>query len=102
MPIVPEELALHGTRFTASTGEWLVAVDNVKQTQENENLLLNLILEQSVDGDEEQFLSRKLGLVVPGAVARDPETCAQIVDQIRKWLESAEGDGFLDLVPHAS
>jgi hypothetical protein len=100
MSILPEELALHRARFTAANGEWLVAVDNVKQTQGNNNLLLNLILEQSVD--EENFLSRKLGVAVPSAVARDPETCAQILDQIRVWMEKSEGDGFLDLVPHAS
>jgi hypothetical protein len=82
----------------AANGEWFVAVDNVKQTQDNDNLLLNLILEQAVD--EENFLSRKLGVAVPGAVARDPETCAQILDQIRVWMEKSEGDGFLDLVPH--
>lgn len=99
MSILPKELALDGTRFAAANGEWLVAVDNVKQTQGNDNLLLNLVLEQGID--EEQFLLRKLGVAVPAAVALDPETCAQIVDRIREWLESAEGDGFLDLVPHA-
>jgi hypothetical protein len=100
MPILPENLALHSTRFTANNGEWLVAVDNVKQTQGHDNLLLNLILEQQVG--EEQFLSRKLGLALPAAVALDPETSAQIIEQIRDWLEHADGDGFLDLVPHAS
>ena len=98
MPILPEELALHLMRFTATDGEWLVAVDNVKQTHGHDNLLLNLILEQQVG--EEQFLSRKLGLVLPAAVALDPETSAQIIERIRDWLERAEGDGFLDLVPH--
>jgi hypothetical protein len=96
MAILPEELALHRARFTASTGEWLVVVDNVKQTQGNDNLLLNLILEQAVD--EEQLVSRKLGLVFPAAVALDPETCAQVIDQIREWIETSDGDGFLDLV----
>ena len=71
-------------------------VDNVKQTQGNDNLLLNLILEQ---GAEEELLpSRKLGLVFPAAVALDPETCAEVIDEIREWIETTEGDGFLDLV----
>ena len=100
MSILPKELALDRARFTAANGEWLVGVDNVKQTQGDDNLLLNLILEQKVD--EEQFLSRRLGLMVPAAVALDPETCGQIIDRIREWLETAEGDGFLDLVPHGS
>ncbi len=96
MAILPEELALHRARFTASTGEWLVVVDNVKQTQGNDNLLLNLILEQGVE--EELLPSRKLGLVFPAAVALDPETSAQVIDQIREWVETTDGDGFLDLV----
>ncbi len=100
MPILPEELALHRARFTASTRDWLVVVDNVKQTQGTDNLLLNLILEQGVE--EEQLPTRKLGLELPAAVALDPETCAQIVDEIRRWIKTTEGDGFLDLVHHRS
>jgi hypothetical protein len=100
MAILPEELALHRARFTTSAGEWLIVVDNVKQTQGNDNLLLNLILEQGVE--EELLPSRKLGLVFPAAVALDPETSAQVIDQIREWIETTDGDGFLDLVHHGS
>ena len=100
MAILPEELALHRARFAASTGEWLVVVDNVKQTQGRDNLLLNLILEQGIE--EENLPSRRLGLELPAAVALDPETCAQVTDQIREWVETTEGDGFLDLVQRRS
>src|ERR1700716_2873815 len=100
MPILPEELAFHRARFTASSGEWLLVGGKVKQTQGNDNLLLNLILEQGVE--EELLPSRKLGLVFPAAVALDPETSAQVIDQIREWVETTDGDGFLDLVHNRS
>jgi hypothetical protein len=100
MPILPEELWLHLARLTAANGEWLVAVHNVTKTQGEDNLLLNLVLEQPVD--EENVRSRKLGLIVSGAVIFDPETSPQIIDRIRGWVETTDGDGFLDLVQHGS
>ena len=96
MSILPEELSLNSTQVETANGEWLVAVVSVTETQGNDNLLLDLILEQPVD--EEHFRSRALGLMVPAAVVLDPETCAQIIDRIRGWIETTEGDGFLDLV----
>jgi len=98
MRIVPEELWLHLATLTAANGEWLVAVHNVTKTQGDDNLLLNLVLEQPVD--EENVRLRKLGLIVSGAVIFDPETSTQILDRIRDWIETTDGDGFLDLVLH--
>jgi hypothetical protein len=98
MTILPQELCLHQARLTASSGEWLVAVDSVMQTEDKANLLVNVILEQPLD--EEHFTSRKLGLVVPASVILDPETCAEVIEQIQQWVDATEGDGFLDLVQH--
>jgi hypothetical protein len=100
MPILPEELWLHLARLTAANGEWLVAVHNVTKTQGDDNLLLNLVLEQPVD--EENVKSRELGLIVSAAVLFDPETSPQIIDRMRDWIETTDGDGFLDLVQHGS
>jgi hypothetical protein len=55
-------------------------------------------LEQSIDN--EYFRSRELGLAVPGAQVFDPEKCKQVIDGIRIWIETTEGDGYLDLVEH--
>ncbi len=96
MPILPEELSLHLTQMATADGEWLVAVDNVRETHGSGSLLLNLILEQPVD--EQHFRLRRLGLMVPTVVILDRETCAPIIDRIRGWVETTEGDGFLDLV----
>lgn len=100
MPILPEELWLHQARLTAANGEWLVAVHNVTKTQGEDKLLLTLVLEQPVD--EENVTSRKLGLIVSAAVIFDPETSPQIIDRMRDWIETTDGDGFLDLVQHGS
>ncbi|HWZ83360.1 MAG TPA: hypothetical protein VNW47_12075 [Terriglobales bacterium] len=98
MTILPQELCLHQARLTAAGGEWMVAVDSVMQTEDKANLLVNVILEQPLD--EEHFTSRKLGLAVPASVILDPETCAEVIEQIQQWVDATEGDGFLDLVHH--
>jgi len=100
MPILPEELWLHQARLTTANGEWVVAVHDVTKTQGEDNLLLNLVLEQPVD--EVSVRSRELGLIVSAAVIFDPETSPQIIDRIRGWIETTDGDGFLDLVQHSS
>ena len=77
-----------------------MAVHNVTKTQGEDNLLLNLVLEQPVD--EVSVRSRELGLIVSAAVIFDPETSPQIIDRIRGWIETTDGDGFLDLVQYRS
>jgi hypothetical protein len=100
MRIQPKQLSLHSTQIATDSGEWLVSVESVTETQGDGNLLLHLILEQPVDA--ENVRTRKLGLMVPAAVILDPETCAQIIDQIQRWVETTDGDGFLNLVQHPS
>lgn len=77
-----------------------MAVHNVTKTQGNDNLLVDLVLEQPVD--EENVRSRKLGLIVSAAVIFNSETSPQIIDRIRGWIETTDGDGFLDLVQQGS
>jgi hypothetical protein len=95
MTILPQELCLHSARFTTASGEWIVAVDTVLPTEDQTTLLVNLLLEQPIDA--EQSISRKLGLMVPASVILDPETCADLIVQIQQWIETSDGDGFLDL-----
>lgn len=77
-----------------------MAVHNVTKTQGDDNLLLNLVLEQPVD--EENVTARQLGLIVSAAVIFDSETSPQIIDRMRDWIETTDGDGFLDLVQRGS
>ncbi len=96
MSILPQQLALHLAKVDPADGTWLIAVASVSETQSGKDVLLKLVLEQNID--EETVRSRELGLVVSAAVILDPETCADVVDRIRKWIETTDGDGFLDLV----
>lgn len=96
MSILPHDIPLDLAKIDTGKGTWLVAVANVTETQGGKNLLLKLILEQRID--EETFRSRDLGLMVPAALILDPETLSQVIEGIRTWIETIEGDGFLDLV----
>src|SRR5262245_39908397 len=100
MPILPETLPLHMAKVEASDGTWLIVVSSVSETENGRNLLLRLTLELPVD--EENFKSRELGMMVPAVLILDPETCAEVVDRIREWIDASEGDGFLDLLRQGS
>ncbi len=96
MLILPEKLPFHMAKVDTENGQWLIIVENPTGTQSGESLLLNLTLEQSAD--EETFQSRELSLVAPAPLIFEAETSAQVIDRIREWLETTEGDGFLDIV----
>src|ERR1700675_374418 len=95
MLVLPAELPLHLAKMDIDNGVWLIAVASVMETQSSQNLLLKLILEQSVD--DETLGSRELSLMALAAVILDTETSGQVIDRIRDWIEKTEGDGFLDL-----
>jgi hypothetical protein len=97
MSIQPEELPLHLSKIETSQGGWRIAVYSVAQVQAGDALLLKLILEQSVD--EEHFRTRELGMLVLASKLYDPDLFGDLVNQIRHWIETTEGDGFLELVP---
>ena len=95
MTIQPEELPLHLTMIESSQGAWLIAVYSVAEAQAGNALLLKLVLEQSVDSDH--FRSRELGMQVPARKLYDPRLFTEVVGEIRHWIETTEGDGFLEL-----
>ena len=59
-------------------------------------ILLKLILEQSVD--EQRFRARELSMMLLARELYDPDLFADVVRQIHHWIETTEGDGFLDLL----
>jgi hypothetical protein len=67
----------------------------VAEARTDGTLLLKLILEQSKD--EEHFRTRELGIQVLTPKLYDPDRFADVVSQIRHWIETTEGDGFLEL-----
>jgi hypothetical protein len=95
MSIQPEELPLHLSRIETSQGTWLIAVSSVAEAQAGNTLLLKLILEHSIDS--EHFRSRELGMQMFARKLHDPGWFTDVVSQIRRWIETTEGDGFLEL-----
>jgi hypothetical protein len=95
MSIQPEELPLHLSRIQTSQGRWLIAVQSIAEARVGGTLLLKLILEQNIDN--EHFRTRELGMQVPAVKLYDPDLFADVVGHIRQWVETTEGDGFLEL-----
>jgi hypothetical protein len=99
MRIPAEQLPLHGTRIESAAGEWAIAVQSAMESQTGETILLKLLLEQSVD--EEHFQTREVGMTVYASEVYDSELLEEMLNQIRHWVETTEGDGFLDLTHRA-
>lgn len=98
MSIQPEEVPLHLKVIETSTDGWLIDVRSVAETSEPSSLLISLILETNIDGDGERIRTRELGIVVPASRLYDPDQLRDVVKQIRYWIETMEGNGFLDLL----
>ncbi len=91
----PKKLPIDLTDVDSSKGTWLIAVESMIETQGDGNLLLKIVLEQSID--EEHFRARELGMLLPLREAVDPDRCPNVLGWIREWIDSTEGDGFVDL-----
>jgi len=92
----PKKLPIDLTTIHSSKGAWLIAVESVAETRADRNLLVNIVLEQAVD-EGERFRVRSLGMLLPLRDAVDPDRSQNQVSQIRQWIDSTDGDGFVDL-----
>ena len=95
MSIRPEDLPFHLSQIDTSAGGWLIAVDSASKTQGSNVILLKLTLEQSID--LEHFRTRELGMTVFASDLNSPTQFGDVLTRIRHWIETTEGDGFLDL-----
>jgi len=91
--VKPEDIGLHDVE--TFKGNWGTFVQSVVKAQGNDNLFLAIILEQNVD--YERFRMRKLEILVFAPELARPAGLNGILGQIRNWIETTEGDGFLDL-----
>ena len=96
MSIQPEELPLHLRTIETSQGAWLVDVRSVAETQTGDALLLKVILETCIDEDGERIRTRNLEMSVLAAKLNDPDLFAGVVSNIRHWIETTDGEGFLE------
>lgn len=92
----PQELPVDLTVVDTSKGSWGIFVQTVVETQAGHNLLVRIILEQSID--DERFRMRRLEIAVSADDARDPDRVPHIANRIRDWIQSTEGDGFIDMI----
>jgi hypothetical protein len=89
------KLPIDQARIESAKGSWLVAVTSVAETIDGTTLLVGITLEQSID--DQSFRIRRLEAIVDSNAVREPENGKELLDRIRKWIESVDDDGFLDM-----
>jgi len=90
----PQDVRLH--HVDTSKGEWGIFVQSVVDSQGGQNFFLTMILEQNID--DEHIRTRKLGMQVSATELVSPSGRSGILNQIRTWIETTDGDGFLDSI----
>ena len=89
------KLPINLARLDTTKGTWVIAVESVTETIAGNTLLAGIILEQNID--DESVTTRRLEIIIHRNTAKEPENSQELLDQIRKWIESTDEDGFLDL-----
>jgi hypothetical protein len=96
----PKKLPIDLAVVDTADGRWLVAIETITETGGTANLLLGIILEQSIDN--ERIRMRKLSMIVNAHEAHEPDRGPNLLARIRTWIEATQGDGFLDLTQRSS
>jgi len=89
------KLPIDLARLDTTKGTWVVAVESVAETIAGTMLLVRLNLEQNID--DESTAHRRLEIMIHRNTAEELENSKELLDQIRKWIETTDEDGFLDL-----
>ena len=84
----------------SSKGRWGVFIQSLIEAQGSQNVFVTMILEQSID--DEHIRYRKLQMLVPASRLKSASSRSAVLDRIRDWIESTEGDGSLDLASQSS
>lgn len=88
----PQDIQLHDVN--SSKGHWGIFVQSIVEEQKGENVFVTLILEQNID--DEHIRSRKLDILVSASQLASPQGRSKLLNQIRNWIETTEGDGTVD------
>jgi hypothetical protein len=91
----PHQIPLEFNLLATKRGRWVIRVNAVMADQESDNLALQLVL-QNLE-DERTGETRRLYAVVPESDLDNPQQRVLIADRIRHWIETTDGNGFLDL-----
>ena len=95
MSLDPRDVPLR--HVDTSKGEWGIFVQSVVETWNGNNLFMTIILEQNIA--DERVRTRKLEMLVAASELASPSGRERVLNEIRQWIEAAEGDGSLTIVP---
>src|ERR1700730_5740082 len=93
----PQDVDLH--TVDTSKGRRGIFVQSVVGAQKSESLFVTLVLEQNMD--EEPIRSRRLVMLLSASELASPADLNGVLNQIRDWLETTEGDGSLGGLPQS-
>lgn len=91
MSLKPQDVRIHSVE--TSKGQWGIYVQSVVETENKKNLFVTIILERDID--DEHIISRRLVLSVSASGLASPSGRDEILNLIRNWVETTEGDGSI-------
>lgn len=91
----PQQNPLDYNVLGTTKGRWLIRVNAVMAAQESDNLSLQLVLKNLEEDRNSE--TRRLYAVVHESDLEIPQERVLIADRIRQWIETTQGNGFLDL-----
>jgi hypothetical protein len=97
MSLKAKDIDLHV--LDTSKGRWGIFVQAAIDTEGNGNIFLKTILEQEIN--DEKIRMRTLEILVLELDLTNSIQRNKVLDQIRTWIDTTEGDGFLDLTSRA-
>lgn len=91
MSLKPQDVHIHSVE--TSKGQWGIYVQSVVETENKKNLFVTIILERDID--DEHIISRRLVLAISVSGLASPSGRDEILNLIRNWVETTEGDGSI-------
>lgn len=91
----PQHNPLDYNVLGTTKGRWLIRVNAVMAAEESDSLSLQLVLQNLEEGRSSEI--RRLYAVVHAPHLDIPQERVLIADRIRHWIETTQGNGFLDL-----
>jgi hypothetical protein len=92
MKLKPQDVGLHAV--DTSKGQWGIYVQSVVEAENKKTLFVTITLERNID--DEHITSRRLVMSVSEPELASPSGRNQILNLIRNWVETTEGDGSID------
>ena len=92
MNLKPQDVGLH--EVETSKGQWGIYVQSVVEAENKEHLFVTIILERNID--DEHIMSRRLAMSISASELASSSGRKEVLNLIRNWIETTEGDGSID------